>query len=332
MLKTSNKLLFYTIYILKVLNKVLFSSINTLKHLNKVLFGSILLKIIVILYLFNNNIAYVCINYILFNTKYLKTISMKPISVINNFGMTKLDNSEHSDLHASIYKYLVDAGIDVINCTEENLATYQKAQKLEEALIGRQTASIITADVTLADNERGMLLSYLFATIDTIAKSLLAEEKEIGAQLRLVLKPFRGIRHYPIAEENTAVRSLLSCLGTAEMQPLVSKVAGLLDILDKLEVANNKVCDVLSKRTSKMKSKAESRARRAETDNCYLYIKQRIDAKIVMDNTPELQRVKKEINNLLLRTKNVYNIRMGVVRRDDAKVAEAEVLTTKVED
>ena len=242
---------------------------------------------------------------------------MKAIQVINEFGKDKLNNAEHSEFHADVRKYLTAATPVAFNCTDAEVAEYAQAQKAEEELIGRQSANILTADIEAADEDRDGLISYLFSLIDTAAKCPMPAQKKAAQELQTVIKPFRGVGRIALAQESTEVRSLIARL--QEMPEQVAALVGLSDTAAALELANNKVVDLMSSRTGSEEAKAEALAKRALTDDCYEYIVQRIDATLILHPTPEVQLLVSEINNLIIRTQNVYNTRMGVKHANDEK-------------
>ena len=240
---------------------------------------------------------------------------MNPIQLINEFGKDKLNNAEHSDFHASTYKYLIDATAAVFNCTDAELAEYLAAQKAEEELIGRQSANTLTADISDADDERDALISYLFSLVDAAAKCPLPTQKKAGQEMQTILKPFRGVGRIALAQENTEVRSMIEKLNAHSTQ--VAAIAGVADSIAALQTANDKVIELMSQRTGSEQAKAEALAKRAITDDCYAYLVQRIDATLVLHPTDEVQLIVTEINNLITRTQNVYNTRMGVKHAKD---------------
>lgn len=242
---------------------------------------------------------------------------MKAKEVINAFGKDKLNNAEHSEFHAWIHKYLKEATPEVFNCTEAELTEYAADQKAEEELIGRQSASLLTADVQESDEERDLLHSYIVSLTDTAAKCPMPAQKKAGQELQTIIKPFRGIGRIALAQESTEIRSLIEKLRAMPTQ--TAAIAGMDDAIDALETANNKVADLMSSRTGSAEAKAEALAKRATTDSSYDYIMQRIDATIVLHDTPEVQKLKTEINNLILRTQNMYNTRIGVKHANEDK-------------
>ncbi len=242
---------------------------------------------------------------------------MKKKEVIIEDGQSKYNNAEHSDFHAAAHQYLVSATAEVFNCTDDELAQYAEAQKAEEELIGRQSADLLTADIQEGDTERDGLYSYMCSQIDSAAKCPMPAIKKAAQQLQTILKPFRGIAEKALAQENTEIRSLIEKLNAAPEQ--LAAIAGLAETIAALGEANEKVANLMSTRTGSAQAKAEALAKRAITDDCYYYIVQRINSTIVLQDSPEVQQLKTEINNLIIRTQNVYHTRMGVIHAKDEK-------------
>lgn len=235
------------------------------------------------------------------------------IKLIKAFGLTKLNNAEHSEFHASVLRYLQATSSGSFNCVDADLEEYSIAQKEEESLLGRQTANVLTADVDKTDVKRGKLLAYMFSQIDSAAKSPFDEQQKAGQQLQTQFKLFRGVRRRPLAQENTEVRSLIAKMESSEVKEIVKLIPGLSETVKMIEEANNEVAELMSQRTSSEQMKAEALKHRAITDNVYRCIEQRINGTLVLHTNPQAEQIRTEINNLIDRTNNVYNTRMGVL-------------------
>lgn len=247
---------------------------------------------------------------------------MKPIQLVNEFGQDKLNNAEHSDFHASILQYLQQNSAGSFNCTDAELKEYEAAQQAEENLLGRQSASVLTADIEQTDEERDGILSYFFSQVDTAAKCPMPAQKNAGVDLQILIKPFRGVGRIALSQESTEVRSLIEKLKQQPQQ--IAAVPGLSDTITALEQANDKVVQLMSQRTGSEEAKAETLKHRAVTEDCYEYIIQKVNSTLVLHSNPQVEQIKKEINNLIDRTNNVYNQRMGVKHANDAKKEQNE--------
>ncbi len=249
---------------------------------------------------------------------------MKAKELVKNLGKDKLNNAEHSDFHASVYQYLKTVSSGSFNCTDAELKEYENAQQEEEFLLGRQTASVLTVPVQTADAGRDEMYSYFCSQVDSVAKCPIPDQKEAGRQLQLILKPFRGITEIPLAQENAELRSLIAQLRTPQVKKQVDVIMGLEQIINALEEANNKVVALMSERTGAEQEKAECKAKRSITDDCYDYIIQRVNSTLVLHSNPQVEQIKVEVDNLIDRTNAVYNQRIGIYKANEAKKKQTE--------
>ena len=258
---------------------------------------------------------------------------MDTVRVINSFGKEKLNNAEHLGFHIYVQKYLGELSAAVYNCSEGDLEAYLAAQDAEREIIGRQTASILSPEITKSDAKRDKLLGYVFSLVDAGAKSPQAEQKRAAQELKLLLRPFRGISEKSLSEENALVRSMLSHLSEPKFTPLIATLHGLREGLTELEATNNKVFELMNLRTGNKPSRAESRKLRTDTDKCYSYIIQRFNATVVLNPNDELLHVMTSINNLIERTQELYNLRIGIKRANDRKkkIQEEEDTDLRIE-
>lgn len=247
---------------------------------------------------------------------------MKKTSQIKRSGLTKLKNSEHSEFHANVHKYLEGTPPENYYCTTDDLDGYKIAFQTEEDLLCKQSISVLTSDVDIADVFRDKSLSYFFSQVDSIAKSINEEQKEAGRKLKMVIKSFRGITNKALSEENAEVKNLIKTLNTTENKELIKKIPNLSETITTLTAANQEVIDLMSQRTSEARLKAESRKKRNATNEYYNYLVQYINATMLIHPTPEIKQIITEINNLIDRTNNVYNIRRGVISAQNKKDKE----------
>lgn len=249
-------------------------------------------------------------------------------TTIKSISLGKLNNAEHIDFHNNVEIYFETATAAKLSCTPELAAAYAAALNAEREYVKRQQASLITADITAADADRDAMLAYLFSLVDTAAKSPIAKQKSAGTTLRTLVKPYRGIGTDSLGQESAEISGLLNTLNAAANATAVTAVAMMADTIEQLEALNARVVTLMSQRTAETPSRSESLATRAQSDNLYAEITQKAGATCVIAPTAEATTFVTNINNQIDKTRNAYNIRMGMAEANKPIVPPTPPVTT----
>ncbi|HBL33388.1 MAG TPA: hypothetical protein DDZ96_06145 [Porphyromonadaceae bacterium] len=240
---------------------------------------------------------------------------------IINFGLGKLNNSEHIGFHSSVSSFIPTASPEKIGA--ETLADpYGQAIDAEQDLVHRGTGSSTTAEKDALEPERDDYCSYIISEILNAARSPNSAKRDAYTALAPVISPYKGLASRPKNQETADIKGMVLDLRAPALAPHIAAV-GIATDIDALETINDSY-DQWEKQTVLDKpAAADTAAKRKAIDKLYGQITQRAYAMAVLATAEQPNAEAKEfvsnVNNLIQRTKTLYNQRIAQLKADRTK-------------
>jgi len=157
---------------------------------------------------------------------------------INTLQITQLRTAGHLGYHKAARVEFAVQGLTTNTGYTDMVAQYTAAITLEDEVVRRQQAMLLTQDVNEADARRDNTLRQLVTMVDSARYSTLPEEKRAADKLEVVIRPYRKDYKDNMAEETEDLRGLLAALSTDEMVAYADTL-NLGPVIQRLRKENN---------------------------------------------------------------------------------------------
>lgn len=245
---------------------------------------------------------------------------------IKNFSKSRLTNGAHAEFNDTVKGLMVPQGAKL--GIVDQITAYEAAIRTEQEIINRQHGSIYTNNMTEADRVRDNAIGTVFRIIDAYATLPDAELSEAGRDLRVVIRPYRGIRSSEMMKQTAEVEGLLRMLGGVEVNEQAMVKLGLAEHIGRIAAANEEFKRLVAERDEDIVSRqpvadVETRAQRRTVDALYTGLCERIYAAALIGTTAQ-QPVAEELIVEINRRVDHYRAVLASERRTPSATAPDE--------
>ena len=226
-------------------------------------------------------------------------------------GKARYTTAEILAFYSSSLEFANKATAAALSCTPELLATLTVAVQALQELVHRDSKSQQTDLIANYDGLRDADITTTYALIEAYAYSPIAAMAELGKPLQEATRLYRTTAKSALAAETVEVKGLLEILKRDDLQDAINAIANLPELIADMELNNNLVEQTMNDRNAVKVDKALNDEKRAAADAAYNAIILRANASVVLLPSDAIDTFVTEINNLIKRTEDVYNQRMG---------------------
>jgi hypothetical protein len=235
--------------------------------------------------------------------------------------LSQLHNEEHSQYGDDFAALVNKAGAAKLKI-EPQLEAFAAAHKQEKEAIEHISKSALTAKISAADADRDNTYLGMKYTLNAALLHFNTALKDAAERLKIVFDTYGNIIKRNYAEETGAINNLLEELrlrhgGDADL-------IGIHTWITELTRRNNIVQELLRSRDAEHARNSDMpvKAIRAQADDAYRAITERLDARAVIDTDADLEGFIGALNTLVARYNTILAQRAGRAAAKNGDTAE----------
>ena len=232
------------------------------------------------------------------------------IMKIEKFNQNNLRNEEHHQFQTE-FKTLVDQSTPSALNIENDYASYQVHYEEEGEALNVVRKSALSDEIPDADHHRNDILHGMFDAVKSASRHFNPELKAAAIRIQVLFDHYSDITSKPYDMKTSAITSFIADLTTTHAGD--SSTLSLNDWIPVLKSSNDGFINIKAARYSEDASKTQLRMKavRADVDNSYRTIIERINALITINGDAAHKSFVTELNLRIAKYNNIIAQRKG---------------------
>jgi len=236
--------------------------------------------------------------------------------------LLELQNEEHTGLNTYLDDYITESGAAVLNI-EKQSGDHKLKLAVEKSVLDLVQKNSFTVRVNAADEARDKPIRGFFKVVKGMLHHFNPAVVQAAYNIDLINEKFSDVTRLSNEKQTTAEESYITALKAAATD---IATLGLTDWLTEIEATESAFVALVKNRNNEddLKPAMNMKAARAETDDSYNAIVDRINAFITIDGDAKYATFVTKLNNRIDQYNTAIAQRRGHSKNDDSANTEAK--------
>jgi HAMP domain-containing protein len=239
---------------------------------------------------------------------------------ISKIKTHNLRNDAHFQFHTEFKDLVVKFNPETLK-VKPAFDKYLPLWEREDEALKKINKSSLTEKIQEADRLRDEIFAGMVEINKGMCRHFNKQTAEAAGRIKIVLDTYGNVAKKPLNEETSAIYNLLQDLRSNKYSADAT-ASGITAWADELERLNQAFDQFMKERFDETAAKCDIvlKAARAELDNAYRIITERVDALIIVEGTETYEQFVKTLNAVIAK----YNVKRGRSRNGGAEEEQEE--------